>query len=88
MALNPTKIGTCCETLKEAVSEQEFDPLISVDETGIIYIAVGMVDVEEDEPGMVEYPLYFCPFCGTKLQTPEEVEAKSAEAGKADPGNS
>jgi hypothetical protein len=26
---------------------------------------------------MVDHPIYFCPFCGTKLQTEEEVEAKT-----------
>ena len=26
---------------------------------------------------MVDHPLFFCPFCGTKLQTPEEVRAKA-----------
>ena len=36
-----------------------------------------MIDVEEEEPGMVEFPLYHCPFCGTKLQSPDEVDAKS-----------
>jgi hypothetical protein len=30
---------------------------------------------------MVDHPVYFCPFCGTKLQTEEEVDAKlGAEA--------
>jgi hypothetical protein len=27
---------------------------------------------------MVDHPVFFCPFCGTKLQTPEEVDSKSA----------
>ena len=26
---------------------------------------------------MVDHPLFFCPFCGTKVQTPEEVQAKA-----------
>ena len=80
MAADAKTFGSCCETLKEAMSEEDFDPLISVGEEGILYIAVGMIDVEEEEPGMVEYPLYHCPFCGTKLQTPDEVDAKNAGA--------
>jgi hypothetical protein len=32
--------------------------------------------MEEDEPGLVDHPLFFCPFCGSKLQTPDEVKAK------------
>ena len=29
---------------------------------------------------MVDHPMYFCPFCGTKLQTEAEVEAKAGAA--------
>ena len=58
--------------------EEEFDPLIAVGEDGVLYMSVGLVDLEEDEPSLVDHPLFFCPFCGTKLQTAEEVDAKSA----------
>ena len=79
MATAPKAFGTCCELLKDAMSTEDFDPLITVGEDdGILYAAVGMIDVEEEEPGMVEYPLYFCPFCGNRLQTPEEVDGKAA----------
>ncbi len=74
------KFGTCCDTLKEAMADADFDPLISVGDDGILYLAVGMIDVEEEEPGMVEYAMLNCPFCGTKLQSAEEVEAKSGGA--------
>jgi hypothetical protein len=33
--------------------------------------------LKEDDPNMVDHPVFFCPFCGTKLQTPEEVDAKA-----------
>lgn len=70
------EFGNCCEELKEAMSGEEFEPLIAVGEDGILYLSVGMVDMEdEDEPGMVDHPLYFCPFCGTELQTEETVAA-------------
>jgi hypothetical protein len=39
-------------------------------------IGVGLVELEDDEQGTFEHPLFFCPFCGTKLQSQEEVEAK------------
>jgi hypothetical protein len=43
-------------------------------------MSVGLMDVEGDEePNMVDHPVYFCPFCGTKLQSEEEVEAKMGE---------
>ena len=82
MATDPKSFGTCCDLLKDAMSDADFDPLISVgEEDGILYMSVGLIDVEEDQPGSVDFPVYFCPFCGTKLQTPEEVDAKAG--GKA-----
>jgi len=78
MAADANSFGSCCDLLKDAMSDQDFDPLITVGDDGVLYISVGMIDVEEEEPGMVEFPLYHCPFCGTKLQTQEQVDAKVA----------
>jgi hypothetical protein len=80
MATDAKPFGSCCDILKDAMSDQDFDPLITTGEDGILYISVGMIDVEEEEPGMVEFPLYHCPFCGTKLQSAEEVDAKTGGA--------
>jgi hypothetical protein len=45
-------------------------------------MSVGLIDLEqEDEPGMVDHPIFFCPFCGAKLQTVEEVRAKTGVDG-------
>ncbi len=71
------QFGSCCDTLREAMSGGEFEPLVSEGDDGVLYMSVGLIDVEEEHPGSVEFPIYFCPFCGTKLQTPEEVEAKN-----------
>ena len=71
-----SKFGGCCTELKEAMMGEDFDPLITEGEDGILYMAVGLIDLEEEEPGLVDHPLFFCPFCGTKLQTAEEVKAK------------
>ncbi len=80
MPADTTTFGTCCETLKDAMADEDFDPLIAVGEDGVLYLSVGMIDVEEEEPGMVEYPLYYCPFCGKQVQTTEEVDRKAAAA--------
>lgn len=78
------KFGSCCAELKEAMAGEDFEPLISEGDDGVLYLAVGLVDLEDDdEPGMVDHPMFFCPFCGTRLQTPEDVQAK-AEASPAD----
>jgi hypothetical protein len=43
-------------------------------------MSVGFVEAEnESDPNMIDHPVYFCPFCGKGLQTPEEVEAKTGE---------
>lgn len=80
MAADAGKFGNCCEALKDALTNEEFEPLIAVDDSGVLYMSVGMLDAESDEANMVDHPIYFCPFCGTKLQTEEEVEAKTNAA--------
>lgn len=72
------KFGSCCEMLKEAMSDQEFDPLIGVGEDGVLYMSIGLVEDEQNEPSMVDYPLMFCPFCGSGVQTDAEIDAKGA----------
>jgi hypothetical protein len=72
----PSKFGGCCTELKEAMAGEDFDPLITEGDDQVLYMAVGLIDLEEEEPGVVDHPLFFCPFCGTKLQTEEEVKAK------------
>jgi hypothetical protein len=78
------KFGSCCQSLKDAMASEEFEPLIAVsDEDGVLYMSVGVVDMEDGEPGMIDHPIFFCPFCGSKLQTPEEVDAKTGEGDTA-----
>ena len=77
------EFGSCCDGLKDVLTNEDFEPLFAVDEAGVLYMSVGLMEAEgeEDEPSMVDHPVYFCPFCGTKLQTEEEVDAKlGAEA--------
>jgi hypothetical protein len=77
-----TRFGSCCSELKEALEGDGFEPLVTVGADDILYLSVGLVELEDEEPGIVDHPLFFCPFCGTKLQTPEEVKAKvKDEAG-------
>ena len=65
--------GKCCEELKQVMSGEDFEPLITTGGDGILYMSVGLIDIEEDEPGMVDHPVFFCPFCGTKVQDAETV---------------
>lgn len=76
------KFGTCCELLSGAMAEDDFEPLITVGEDGILYMAVGLIgdepadDDDDDEAGMVDHSIFFCPFCGTKLQDPDVIQAQ------------
>jgi hypothetical protein len=79
-----TKFGSCCEELKEALDGGDFEPLITVGTDDVIYMTVGLVDLEGDEPGLVDHPLFFCPFCGHKLQSVEDVRAKAGAEGDED----
>jgi hypothetical protein len=78
------EFGTCCTELKDAMSGEEFEPLITVGEDAVLYMSVGLIDLEDEEPGMVDHPLFFCPFCGTKLQSIEDVRAKTGDNGADD----
>jgi hypothetical protein len=82
-----SQFGKCCEGLKDALTSEEFEPLMAVDDVGILYMSVGLLDAEgEEEPNMVDHPMYFCPFCGTRLQTEQDVEAKTGAAPTPAPG--
>jgi len=49
------EFGTCCNELREAMSGNEFEPLIVVGDDGILYMSVGLIDIEGEEPGMVDH---------------------------------
>ncbi|MBU2531497.1 MAG: hypothetical protein KKB37_02060 [Alphaproteobacteria bacterium] len=76
------KFGGCCEELGEAIEGEGFEPLITVGADGILYSAVGLVELEEEEPGMIDHPIFFCPFCGAKLQDREVVHAQISSEGE------
>ena len=71
------EFGSCCGTLKELLSTKEFSSLIEVGEDGVLYMSVGIAESDkEDEEGLGDYPVCYCPFCGTQLQ--EQDEEKTA----------
>ena len=73
------KFGSCCEILKDVLQSDEFEPLIA-EEDGVLYMSIGLMEAEEeDEPNMVDHPVFFCPFCGKGVQTAEEVDARTGD---------
>jgi hypothetical protein len=87
---NSPLFGTCCNELKEALAGQGFEPLFVVGEDGILYMSVGELLMDENHLSYVEHPVFFCPFCGTKLQSRDEIMARlsadEAAAGEEDKG--
>jgi hypothetical protein len=79
-AAGGTSFGSCCESLKAALSGGDFEPLMTIDNDGVLYVTVGLVEMDTDEPGMLDHPMFFCPFCGTRLQNAEQVDAKNRNA--------
>ena len=76
------KFGKCCDELNEAISGEDFDPLITEGDDGILYMAVGEIELEDEGAAMVDHPVFFCPFCGTKLQDAEAVKAQLSSEGE------
>jgi hypothetical protein len=63
----------CCDELAEAVSPDTNAGLIEHD-SGLILLNLGERE-EEGETGVVLATIRFCPFCGTEIQTDEDIEA-------------
>ncbi|AYV45445.1 hypothetical protein CFHF_09555 [Caulobacter flavus] len=63
----------CCDELEDAVSSDAEASLIEHD-SGLILLNLGQREVE-GETGAVLTTIRFCPFCGTEIQTDEDIEA-------------
>lgn len=65
----------CCSALDAAMTGEDYEPCFTVDDDGVLCVAIGITDIDEDEPTLVLEPVIFCPFCGTKLQSGGETSA-------------
>lgn len=78
----PGSFGSCCRYLKDVLDNEDFEPLLYVGDDGILYMSVGVEFGEPEgdddmvEPDFLDHPVYCCPFCGTKLQNPEEIDSR------------
>lgn len=52
--------------------------MLRIAENGILYLSVGYIRTREGAAWMDDAILY-CPFCGTQLQTREQVLARTAD---------
>ena len=68
--------GSCCKDLRAAMSEPPVS-MFQVNDAGVLYLAVGYVETEQG-PSWFDMAVLFCPFCGARLQTREEVADSGA----------
>jgi len=68
--------GTCCRDLADAMAQPP-ESFFHVEENGVLYLAVGYTPTENG-PGFFDQAVLFCPFCGSQLQTREEVSSRVA----------
>ena len=80
------KLGSCCATMSDAMTTSDFEPLITVGDDEVLYISVGLVNTEDAQPGLVEFPMLYCPFCGASVQSAEEVERRTGHPPVAPTG--
>jgi hypothetical protein len=72
------EFGSCCDDLKHAMTIPP-NSLFRKSESGVLYLAVGYVQSDEGI-GWMDQAVIFCPFCGKRLQSKEEIRMKSAGA--------
>ncbi len=68
--------GDCCKDLVDAMHKPQ-NSFFRVEDNGVLYLAVGYVQTEQG-PGFFDQAVLFCPFCGTELQTRDEILKKVA----------
>ena len=66
------RFGSCCPDLSDAMVHPP-NSMFRVD-NGVLYLSVGFAATEQG-PGWFDQAVLFCPFCGTPLQTREQVRA-------------
>lgn len=73
--MNERRFGGCCEDLARAMDEVP-EPFFRVEDSGVLYMSVGCVRTD-DGFGYYDAAVRFCPFCGTEVQTAEEIRARA-----------
>jgi hypothetical protein len=71
--------GSCCEDLSKAMTVPP-NSLFRIEENDVLYLTVGF---EETPQGTAwfDHAVLFCPFCGSQLQTREEI-SEAANTGQ------
>jgi hypothetical protein len=73
--LHSGPFGTCCKDLKDAM-ESPPKSFFYVEKNKVLYLTVGYAQTK-DGPGWFDQAVIFCPFCGSQLQTKEDIAKKA-----------
>ena len=71
----PAEFGSCCQELKDSLTIPQ-ERFFSASEEGVLYITIGGIQTE-DGMSYLDRAVLFCPFCGRRLQTVEEIRQKA-----------
>ena len=68
----------CCERLREALTEGD-ERMFDLIGEPVSVLMLAVANTRQEHNGQmarvwIHAPVYFCPFCGTRLQTPAAVE--------------
>jgi hypothetical protein len=78
---HPMKFGSCCKDLQRSMTVPQ-NSHFRVSEEGVLYLTVGYVkwkDGWKEGVGWFDQAAIFCPFCGKRLQSKEEIRIKLLE---------
>jgi hypothetical protein len=71
------RFGTCCEDLRQSMHSGP-NSMFSND-GGILMLNVAVVPMQ-NSTGWFSKPVRFCPFCGTQLQSAQDLQASGYRA--------
>ncbi|HMF44467.1 MAG TPA: hypothetical protein VKQ32_27525 [Polyangia bacterium] len=75
--MSDRQFGQCCKDLRDAMQSPP-NSFFRVEENGFLYLTVGYMTTEKG-PAWFDQAVQFCPFCGTQLQSFDEIRARSRQ---------
>jgi hypothetical protein len=68
--------GSCCPDLLDAMHTPP-NSFLRVEDNGVLFLTVGY---DQTRQGMewFDHAVVFCPFCGSQVQTREEIQEKAS----------
>jgi hypothetical protein len=64
--------GSCCSEMRDTL-DLNGQRLLRVEDNGLLYMAVGYVETP-DGVGWFDHAVLFCPFCGSLLQSRDQIQ--------------